>query len=1219
TIYNTVGIFDVTLSCDNEIGCVSSLTKKSYIAVGKMFGQIYAMQGDSIIDDEGAILCPGLTHFSSTHQGSSDYTWHIHYNDKDIIQQGQEFTYNLTDSGRIEIKLVYGQNTACPDSTTISFRVDHINADFEMDSSYSCRLPATLNLSDRSENAVYRKWILPDNTEDTAMNIFYTINHTLSYKEIYSHEVNRLHFPVIHVAASGSGCRDTVQKDFHAILPVARFMPDRVSGCIPLEVTFNDSSHSVETIDKWTYLINNTSFNQPSGEPFIHNFTEPGRFEVLLVIENEYGCKDTSYPVIIQTGNTLNPDFTISPEVICPGDNILLIDNTMLKDSIDFRHFTSPELFTTTSGNSTLSVQVFPAATGYKSVQLEVDYNGCISDTIIQQAFYLNPPAGSFYEVVSCDSPLEYDFFPDIQMASSLEWTINDSVIYDNDSIRFCFPSSGDYLVTLKAYNTGTSCLVSTNKTIKVREVSAGFTGDQVVCYGDSAYFNAALSKDYVTECFSEGFLWDFKDYTPPRRTYKTRFAHLFPDTGTYVAELVVRADNGCEDTIRKEVQVIRPDAQFNTDVDKGCTSGLTVHFTNTSVNEFPVTWEWIFGDNTSDNSSAPTISHNYESEAPGVFWAGLRVKDVYGCENDHYIPVSLAGPDVTFNADDNFICAGNQVNFTASYAGLDSFLWDFGDGVTSSVAHSHVYNEPGFYDVSLTASKDGCHRSSIKTHYISVEKADAIYSLNDSIFDCYPASVIFSHNPSSNVVEGTWTFGEDIQPSGYRESYQYTYSKPGTYNTSLRIRTANNCQASHSKTISVKGPYATFDFEPRSICYGDPVSFHLTSSQDVDEMTWIFGDGETSKETSPVHNYKAKGIIHPALVVKQQNCEVTLTYETLDVSDITAAFEFPEGKTVFCLNDELYTINQSLGYDEVIWSINDILTIRETEIAPFRLSYPGTMQIGLTVKDDIGCGDSLKRTINILPLPDFIIRGDTDICRGQTSSLQIDPAGQGWTVLWLPTTGMNDPASMTPLINLDSTQHYTAYVTDNNGCQTGKDILVRVAKMPVITRFPLQDTAIFIGEEIELSVNSDNPSANYSWTPDYHISCLTCNQPVVAPENDVIYTATITDKCYSITERFQVEVIIDFYIEAPDAFSPNGDGHNDCFMLETKNISEIKAFKIFNRWGNLVFETTRLDEGWDGTVNGKLQNTDTYAYYIRAVTEHGYEIEKKGNFLLLK
>jgi gliding motility-associated-like protein len=96
------------------------------------------------------------------------------------------------------------------------------------------------------------------------------------------------------------------------------------------------------------------------------------------------------------------------------------------------------------------------------------------------------------------------------------------------------------------------------------------------------------------------------------------------------------------------------------------------------------------------------------------------------------------------------------------------------------------------------------------------------------------------------------------------------------------------------------------------------------------------------------------------------------------------------------------------------------------------------------------------------------------------------------------------------------------------------------------------------------------------------------------------------------------VEVIKDFYLEAPSAFTPNGDLKNDIFIFESKNIRNFDL-KIFNRWGKIVFSTNDISRGWDGNVNGHLQNIDTYKYLVKAETIHGYKFEKSGEFLLLK
>ena len=85
------------------------------------------------MDDENDILCPGMTRFTSTMLDQRIIPGMYKYNGMTFKREGPEFTYILSDSGRLEAKLVFGRQSACPDSTEISFRVDHISADFEMD------------------------------------------------------------------------------------------------------------------------------------------------------------------------------------------------------------------------------------------------------------------------------------------------------------------------------------------------------------------------------------------------------------------------------------------------------------------------------------------------------------------------------------------------------------------------------------------------------------------------------------------------------------------------------------------------------------------------------------------------------------------------------------------------------------------------------------------------------------------------------------------------------------------------------------------------------------------------------------------------------------------------------------------------------------------------------------------------------------------------------
>jgi len=90
-----------------------------------------------------------------------------------------------------------------------------------------------------------------------------------------------------------------------------------------------------------------------------------------------------------------------------------------------------------------------------------------------------------------------------------------------------------------------------------------------------------------------------------------------------------------------------------------------------------------------------------------------------------------------------------------------------------------------------------------------------------------------------------------------------------------------------------------------------------------------------------------------------------------------------------------------------------------------------------------------------------------------------------------------------------------------------------------------------------------------------------------------------------------------DYHIKVPSEFTPNEDGINDILKLESLNIAKIISFDIYNRWGELVFSSKKMDDAWDGKVNNKLQESGTYYYLIKAKTNSGQEITQSGYTVL--
>jgi gliding motility-associated-like protein len=146
-------------------------------------------------------------------------------------------------------------------------------------------------------------------------------------------------------------------------------------------------------------------------------------------------------------------------------------------------------------------------------------------------------------------------------------------------------------------------------------------------------------------------------------------------------------------------------------------------------------------------------------------------------------------------------------------------------------------------------------------------------------------------------------------------------------------------------------------------------------------------------------------------------------------------------------------------------------------------------------------------------------------------------------------------------------------------------------------------------------------------WVPSTALDNPNIINPTFRTKDDTInyvITATDTTGCSASTKLKIAIQDCRSYLHVPDAFSPNGNGTNDHFTIFANRISSYEL-KIYNRWGQLVYETNDLNElndltkGWDGKYKGQEQNVGTFVYYLHAVDEFTQEINRKGNITLLR
>ncbi|MEO6167029.1 MAG: gliding motility-associated C-terminal domain-containing protein [Chitinophagales bacterium] len=243
---------------------------------------------------------------------------------------------------------------------------------------------------------------------------------------------------------------------------------------------------------------------------------------------------------------------------------------------------------------------------------------------------------------------------------------------------------------------------------------------------------------------------------------------------------------------------------------------------------------------------------------------------------------------------------------------------------------------------------------------------------------------------------------------------------------------------------------------------------------------------------------------------------------------------------------------------------------------------------------------DTVLVTVSV---PELAISNDTVFCEGQ--SLQLSAGGTG-IISWSPTEGLSCSLCDAPVASPLSTTLY--FVTSTVGdCSITDSLLITVDTLSITAG---SDQNIFYGESVQLNATG---SSDYLWSPTEGLSCTDCPSPIASPLATISYevTSTSVNGCKSsdaVTIFVTVPCVGIFF---PNAFTPNGDGRNDTFGPVSELNPPIKAFRIFNRWGQLVFLSTAFSVQWDGTFENQLQPIESYIYNL--------ELDCEGNGVLMK
>ena len=529
--------------------------------------------------------------------------------------------------------------------------------------------------------------------------------------------------------------------------------------------------------------------------------------------------------------------------------------------------------------------------------------------------------------------------------------------------------------------------------------------------------------------------------------------------------------------------------------------------------------------------------------------------------------------------------CLNQAIQFQNLSTGTSEFLWDFGDGNTSTeVSPSHGYDAPGIYNVMLIAIGDGLCADA-DTAYTQVEVASVLnLTFTPPPTICKGESIQLQ---TQGAEQYFWLPANGLNPS------EQDLSNPTVtplITTTYTIIGSNNCGSDTAfVNVSVIDFSIQISASDNEICEGQNINVTSTSA-----ATYLW------QPSTQVNNPSAQNIIFTpiesgfvSLIATDANNCTSRDSIFIEVDNFPNASA--PADTIICFGDELtLSFNSS---NTVTWTNLQTNVVSEG----FNLSIQPTENIAYQLNVSNACGISRDTTEIEVSVVNPTAGPEKEVCISEP--IEVFASG-GIAYSWIPSSDFSTPnnssATLIPRENVD----YLVIVENEIGCQA-------IADLP-ITLFPIgfvsagEDRIIEYGESVTLNGNSSD--GNIVWTPNYKLSCLDCKQPVSNTDTTIKYTITLTDS-FGCKYSDETLVLVEGSLYIPNAFTPNGDGINDFFGPEAIDVTRY-SLKIFNRWGEIIFTSNDLKNKWNGSFKGKLAQNDVYVFQINYEFNSG----KTGN-----
>ncbi|HSF89636.1 MAG TPA: PKD domain-containing protein [Saprospiraceae bacterium] len=817
-------------------------------------------------------------HFHSTSTSEHDivsYSWNFgdgHEGD------GSAPYHTFPEPGTYLVCLTITDNFGCVDDVCHEVTIAPIQSDCNAEFTWE-QIPGTLQIhfnstSTSEHDIVSYHWNFGDNHEGDGSSPYHTYAEGGTYLVCLIITDN--------VGCVSDVCHEVTVQGLPPSECNAEFIWEQFSGS--LEVDFTNTSTSDHDIVSFHWNFGDG--HEGDGPNPTHTYTEPGTYLVCLIIETEDGCvSDVCHEVTVEEPQgDCHAQFTWEQ---IPGTLQIHFNSTSTSEhdiiSITWHFGDGSE----GDGDDPYHTYDEPG-TYVVCIRIE-DNTGCVSELCHEVT--VEPLSGD------CHAQFTWEQIPgtlQIHFNStstsqhdivSYVWHFGDGTEGDGNDPYHTYDEPGVYVVCL-IITDSEGCVSDVCHEVTVGEPEgdchAEFTWEQIPGSLQIHFFSTSTSENDIISYgwhFGDGHEGDGND---PYHTYD--------HPGTYVVCLRIEDNTGCVSEICHEVTVEGEQsgchASFNWEQFQ---DSLAIHFNSTSTSEHDIiSYHWNFGDGSEGDGHNP--NHTYDE--PGTYLVCLIITDSEGCVSDVCHEVTVQGETSGCHAIFTWepIQGTNNIHFfnqSTSEHDIISYHWTFGDGHDSNVQNPiHEYAEPGIYVVCLRIEDNtGC--VSEICHEVQVgEPQEGCHA--QFTWEQIPGTLQIHFNSTStsehDIISYHWNFGDGHEGDGH--SPYHTYDQPGTYLVCLIITDNTGCVSDvcHEVTVGQPECNATFNFEVEN----GTVFFNNNSTGGTQHTTWLweFGDGNTSTEENPQHEYGQSGMYTVCLFMTDttNGCEdhycVTLVFE---------------------------------------------------------------------------------------------------------------------------------------------------------------------------------------------------------------------------------------------------------------------------------------------------------------------------------------------------